>query len=82
MGLELFAAEGSRLPSLTTVKVPDGVNSAAVRTYLLDRFSIEIGAGVGEFSSSVWRIGMMGPNANPGSVVLVLGALQEAIAKA
>ncbi|WP_207345800.1 aminotransferase class V-fold PLP-dependent enzyme [Arthrobacter sp. E3] len=81
MGLELFAAEGFRLPSLTTVKVPEGVDSAAVRAYLLERFSIEIGAGVGEFASRVWRIGMMGPNANPGSVVLVLGALQEAIAK-
>ena len=31
MGLELFAAEGYRLPELTTVKVPDGVDSAAVR---------------------------------------------------
>ena len=31
MGLELFAAEGHRLPELTTVKVPDGVDSAAVR---------------------------------------------------
>ena len=81
MGLELFAAEGFRLPSLTTVKVPHGMDSAAVRAYLLERFSIEIGAGVGEFASTVWRIGMMGPNANPGSVVLVLGALQEAIAK-
>lgn len=82
MGLDLFAAEGSRLPSLTTVRVPAGVNSAAVRAYLLEHFSLEIGAGVGEFASTVWRIGMMGPNANPGSVVLVLGALKEAIDKA
>jgi alanine-glyoxylate transaminase / serine-glyoxylate transaminase / serine-pyruvate transaminase len=82
MGLELFAAEGSRLPSLTTVKVPEGVDSAAVRTYLLEHFSLEIGAGAGQFTNSVWRIGMMGPNANPASVVLVLGALKEAIAKA
>ncbi|RAN71933.1 alanine--glyoxylate aminotransferase [Bacillus sp. SRB_336] len=82
MGLELFAAEGSRLSSLTTVRVPDGVDSAAVRAYLLDNFSLEIGSGAGEFASTVWRIGMMGPNANPGSVVLVLGALKEAIAKA
>ena len=37
MGLELFAAEGWRLPELTTVKVPDGVDSAAVRRYLLER---------------------------------------------
>ncbi|AIY01424.1 serine-pyruvate aminotransferase [Arthrobacter sp. PAMC 25486] len=81
MGLELFAAEGSRLPSLTTVRVPDGVDSAAVRAYLLENFSLEIGAGAGEFASTVWRIGMMGPNANPASVMLVLGALREAIAR-
>ncbi|MEA5456008.1 alanine--glyoxylate aminotransferase family protein [Sinomonas sp. JGH33] len=80
MGLELFAAEGHRLPSLTTVKVPDGVTSARVRRHLLERFGIEIGAGVGEFASTVWRIGLMGPNASPAAVTLVLGALEEAIA--
>ncbi|MCQ9164525.1 alanine--glyoxylate aminotransferase family protein [Arthrobacter sp. STN4] len=82
MGLELFADEGSRLPSLTTVRVPDGVHSAVVRSYLLENFSLEIGAGAGKFADTVWRIGMMGPNANPASVVLVLGALKEALAKA
>lgn len=29
MGLKVFAALGHRLPQLTTVKVPDGVDSAA-----------------------------------------------------
>lgn len=80
MGLELFAAEGYRLPQLTTVRVPDGVDSAKVRAYLLQTFSIEIGAGVGEFADSVWRIGLMGHNAQPRSVALVLGALKQAIA--
>ena len=47
MGLELFAAEGHRLPELTTVRVPDGVDSAAVRKELLERYDIEIGGGVG-----------------------------------
>ncbi|MFC4222391.1 pyridoxal-phosphate-dependent aminotransferase family protein [Lysinibacter cavernae] len=82
MGLELFAAEGSRLPQLTSVKVPDGVDSVAVRNYLLSRFDIEIGSGVKEFASTVWRIGLMGPNASPASVTLLLGALKEAIARA
>lgn len=80
MGLELFAQEGSRLPSLTTVKVPDGVDSQAVRSHLLNTFDIEIGAGVGPYADSVWRIGMMGPNATPASVTLLLGALQESLA--
>ena len=82
MGLELFAAEGHRLPSLTTVKVPDGVNSAAVRHHLLEHFSIEIGSGAGKYASSIWRIVLMGPNANAASVTLVLGALKEAISSA
>lgn len=82
MGLELFAAEGCRLPELTSVVVPDGVESAAVRAYLLDHFNIEIGAGAGEFAATVWRIGLMGPNANAASVALLLSALKEAIGKA
>jgi alanine-glyoxylate transaminase/serine-glyoxylate transaminase/serine-pyruvate transaminase len=82
MGLELFAAKGHRLPELTTVKVPDGVDSAAVRRYLLERHDIEIGAGAGEFASSVWRIGLMGHNARPDAVLLVLSALRDALARA
>jgi alanine-glyoxylate transaminase/serine-glyoxylate transaminase/serine-pyruvate transaminase len=82
MGLELFAAKGHRLPELTTVKVPDGVDSAAVRRYLLERHDIEIGAGAGEFASSVWRIGLMGHNARPDAVLLVLAALRDALAHA
>jgi alanine-glyoxylate transaminase / serine-glyoxylate transaminase / serine-pyruvate transaminase len=79
MGLELFAAEGHRLPELTTVKVPDGVDSAAVRKVLLERHNLEIGAGAGEFASTVWRIGLMGPNARPDAALLVLAALRDAL---
>lgn len=82
MGLSLFAQEGSRLPELTTVRVPEGVDSAAVRRYLLERHDLEIGAGVGEFASTVWRIGLMGHNARPDRVALVLAALEDALAHA
>ncbi len=79
MGLELFAEKGSRLPELTTVKVPDGVDAAAVRGRLLERHGIEIGAGVGQYAATVWRIGLMGHNARPDAVLLVLAALEEAL---
>jgi alanine-glyoxylate transaminase/serine-glyoxylate transaminase/serine-pyruvate transaminase len=82
MDLELFAAEGHRLPELTTVKVPDGVDSAAVRRYLLETHDVEIGAGAGAYATSVWRIGLMGPNASPDRVLLVLAALRDALAHA
>jgi alanine-glyoxylate transaminase/serine-glyoxylate transaminase/serine-pyruvate transaminase len=81
LGLELFAEKGSRLPDLTTVMVPDGADSAAVRRTLLERYDIEIGAGVGEYAASVWRIGLMGPNARPDAVTLVLAALAETLGR-
>jgi len=82
MGLELFAEEGHRLPELTTVKVPDGVDSAAVRKILLERHNLEIGAGAGEFAATVWRVGLMGHNARPDAVLLVLAALEDALEQA
>ncbi|QPZ38600.1 pyridoxal-phosphate-dependent aminotransferase family protein [Paramicrobacterium chengjingii] len=78
-GFELFAAEGHRLPSLTTVKVPGDVDSAAVRSFLLEKYSMEIGAGVGVYADSVWRIGLMGPNATDGIAEFILSALQDAV---
>ncbi|MGN6132324.1 MAG: pyridoxal-phosphate-dependent aminotransferase family protein [Nocardioidaceae bacterium] len=79
MGLELFAAEGHRLPELTTVKVPEGVDSAAVRKILLERHNLEIGGGAGKYASSVWRLGLMGHNARPDAALLLLAALKDAL---
>ena len=81
MGLKLFASEGHRLPELTTVSVPDGVDAAAVRRGLLERFSIEIGGGVGQYAATVWRIGCMGHTARPRNVTMLLGALGEILGR-
>jgi aspartate aminotransferase-like enzyme len=79
LGFELFAAEGHRLPELTTVIVPDGIDEASVRATLLDRYGIEIGGGLGAFAGKVWRIGCMGHTARPRNVALLLGALREVL---
>ncbi|MBO0840030.1 MAG: alanine--glyoxylate aminotransferase family protein [Sciscionella sp.] len=79
MGLELFAANGFRLPELTTVRVPDGVDSAAVRGRLLNEYGIEIGAGAGKYASTVWRIGLMGHNARIDRAELILAALARVL---
>lgn len=79
LGLELFAEEGHRLPELTSVVVPEGVDSVKVRAELLERFSVEIGGGVGAYASTVWRIGVMGYNARPAAVNLLLAALAEVL---
>jgi alanine-glyoxylate transaminase/serine-glyoxylate transaminase/serine-pyruvate transaminase len=65
--------------TLNTVRIPDGVNDAAVRTALRDRFSIEIGAGMGPLAGKVWRIGLMGASAGEAHVVTLVGALRSVI---
>jgi aspartate aminotransferase-like enzyme len=77
LDLELWAAKGHRLPQLTTVRVPDGVDDATVRRRLLDDYDIEIGGGVGAFAGQVWRIGCMGHTARMRNVTMLLGALSE-----
>lgn len=74
-GFELFAAEGYRLPQLTSVRVPEGVDEAKVRARLLDEFNIEIGGGLGELAGKGWRIGLMGHTARPRNVGALLSAL-------
>jgi alanine-glyoxylate transaminase/serine-glyoxylate transaminase/serine-pyruvate transaminase len=80
LGFRLFAADGHRLPELTTAWVPDGIDEAAVRRRLLDQWSIEIGGGLGQFAGKVWRIGLMGHTARRRNVTLLLGALGEVVA--
>jgi alanine-glyoxylate transaminase/serine-glyoxylate transaminase/serine-pyruvate transaminase len=77
LGFTLFAEAGHRLPELTTVWVPDGVDDASVRRSLLERYGIEIGGGLGAFAGKMWRIGCMGHTARPRNVVAFLAALAE-----
>ncbi|ACL72635.1 Alanine--glyoxylate transaminase [Thioalkalivibrio sulfidiphilus HL-EbGr7] len=79
MGLSMIVAPEHRLPQLNAVKVPAGVDEAAVRKLLLDEFNLEIGAGLGPLAGKVWRIGLMGYGANRKNVLFCLGALETAL---
>jgi alanine-glyoxylate transaminase/serine-glyoxylate transaminase/serine-pyruvate transaminase len=79
-GLAMLVAPAHRLPQLNTVKVPDGVDEAAVRAHVLKAWDLEIGAGLGPLKGQVWRIGLMGASATPWHVRLCLTALCEALA--
>ena len=80
LGFRLFAEEGHRLPELTTVWLPPGLDDGDTRRTLLDHYGIEVGGGVGEFAGKVWRVGCMGHTARPRNVTLLLGALAELLA--
>ena len=60
-----------------SVGAADGVDEAAVRRALLDRYNIEIAGGLGELKGKVWRVGLMGYSAREENVALLLAALGE-----
>lgn len=79
LGLDFVVPESERLPQLNTVTIPEGVDDAKVRTYLLNEFNLEIGAGLGAFAGKAWRIGLMGYAARSENVLLCLSALKKAL---
>jgi alanine-glyoxylate transaminase/serine-glyoxylate transaminase/serine-pyruvate transaminase len=76
-GLQLLVSESFRLPQLTAVKVPPGIDDRAFRRRLLERYGIEIGGGLGPLAGRIWRVGLMGETCREENVMLFLGALDE-----
>ena len=81
LGLTLFGKEPRehRLPFLTPVVVPDGVDELRVRRRLVEDFGIEIGAAFGPLQGKIWRIGTMGYSAQRQFVLVCLAALEHAL---
>ncbi|MBA2258863.1 MAG: alanine--glyoxylate aminotransferase family protein [Acidobacteria bacterium] len=79
LGLTLLPPEKERLWTLNAVRVPDGVNEAGVRRHLLDKYGIEIGAGLGPLAGRIWRVGLMGAGSTRANVDLFLSALGTAV---
>src|SRR5208283_3673328 len=75
--LRIAAQEGYRLPQLTTIAVPAGIDEAKVRAELLRLFNIEIAAGLGPLKGKIWRVGLMGEGSRRENVMLALNALEE-----
>ena len=77
MGLSLHVEQAYRLPTLTTVCIPAGVDGKAIARQLLSEHNIEIGNGLGELAGKVWRVGLMGFNSQPENVDRLLTALRQ-----
>jgi alanine-glyoxylate transaminase/serine-glyoxylate transaminase/serine-pyruvate transaminase len=79
LGLEFIVPADERLPQLNAVYIPQGIDDAKVREFLLNEYNLEIGAGLGAFAGKAWRIGLMGYAARNENVTLCLAALKEAL---
>src|SRR5512145_2401397 len=81
MGLKLFGDLRHKMPNVTGVHIPEGIDGDKVRSALLTHFNIEIGTSFGPLHGRIWRIGTMGYNARPDAVLVTLGALEAVLAR-
>jgi alanine-glyoxylate transaminase/serine-glyoxylate transaminase/serine-pyruvate transaminase len=77
VGLKMLVAKEHRLPTLTTVIIPDGVDGPGVIKMMREDFKIEIGGPLGPVKC--WRIGLMGYNSRQENARLVVSAADECI---
>jgi (S)-ureidoglycine-glyoxylate aminotransferase len=82
MGLTLFGDQRHKMPNVTGVFIPDGVNGDAVRGMMLNDFGIEIGTSFGPLHGRIWRIGTMGYVCRKESVLTCLAALEVCLRQA
>ena len=79
MGLKIFGDPRHKMPSVTGVHIPQGVDGEKVRRALLKDFNVEIGTSFGPLHGRIWRIGTMGYNAREDAVLVTLGALEAVL---
>lgn len=79
MGLSLYGDPACKLPVVTCVDIPEGVDGESVRSMLLNRFGIEIASSFGPLKGKIWRIGTMGYSASTKNVLHLLGALEAVL---
>lgn len=77
LGLSMHVPEDLRLPTLTTVRIPDDVDGKAFSSHLLNSHGIEVGGGLGVLAGKIWRIGLMGYNSTPENVNRLLNLFES-----
>jgi alanine-glyoxylate transaminase / serine-glyoxylate transaminase / serine-pyruvate transaminase len=79
IGLSLHVEREYRLPTLTTVCIPNGVDGKAIARQLLIEHGVEIGGGLGELAGKVWRVGLMGFNSRKENVDTLIEVLRKVL---
>ena len=79
LGINFLVDESSRLPQLNSILIPKNTDDEKVRSSLINKYNIEIGAGLGILSGKIWRIGLMGHTSRKENIELCLAALKETL---
>jgi len=78
-GYTLLSDPEHTLWQLSAVNVPDGIDGKEIQLRFLREHGIEIGGGLGPTAPPIWRVGLMGVNANRETADRVLSAFDETL---
>ncbi len=78
-GFTPFTDPAHRLPQLTAMGLPDGLEEGPLRRRLLEEMGIEVGGGLGPAAGKIWRIGLMGHGARHETVDRLLSAVDTLV---
>jgi len=78
LGLELFSPDDDRCSSVTSVKVPDGVDDNKLRTLIRDKYGVQLAGGQGPIKGKIFRIGHCGYY-NYTDIIVAITALELAL---
>ncbi|MFN2321869.1 MAG: alanine--glyoxylate aminotransferase family protein [Trueperaceae bacterium] len=79
VGFAPFVPVAARLPTVLTVRLPDGLDDAAVRSALREVARVSLTGGLGATAGKVWRLGLMGEAARPEPYRSLMVALAQVL---
>jgi len=79
MGLSIYGEKATKMPTVTPIFIPEGVDGEAVREEMLHSFGVEIASSFGDLKGKIWRIGNMGYSSRKENILHVLAALEGAL---
>lgn len=79
MGLTIFGDIKNKMPVVTAINIPEGIDGPTLRGQMLDEFGIEIATSFGPLDGKIIRIGNMGYSSQKRNILFTLGALEAVL---
>ncbi|MDK2856209.1 MAG: hypothetical protein PWQ41_1056 [Bacillota bacterium] len=76
-GFQIYPVEGAEANTVTAFVIPAGVEDAAFRRHLWEKYGVMIAGSWGKLAGRVWRIGHMGANAREERMLACLLAMDR-----
>lgn len=79
MGISIFGDIKNKMPVVTAINIPEGIDGPTLRGQLLDYFGIEVATSFGPLDGKIIRIGNMGYSSQKRNILFTLGALEAVL---